>query len=80
MSAHDCFWISQENVFRELVIFHLSKEWSITIFFLRYIKILCIGIDVVKNFNQKEAVLFAFKGAALKDFCGNKMRTQNTQP
>ena len=49
-------------------------------FFLRYIKILCIGIDVVKKINQKEAVLFAFKGAALKDFCGNKMRTQNTQP
>ena len=49
-------------------------------FFLRYIKILCIGIDAVKNFNQKEAVLFAFKGAALKDFCGNKMHTENTQP
>ena len=63
-----------------LLYFTWVKSDLLLFFFLRYIKILCIGIDVVKNFNQKEAVLFAFKGAALKDFCGNKMRTQNTQP
>lgn len=36
----------------------------------RFIKILCIGVDAVENFNQMEAVLCAFKG--LSCFCGEK--------
>lgn len=68
------------KMFSESLLYFTWGKSDLLLFFLRYIKILCIGIDVVKNFNQKEAVLFAFKGAALKDFCGNKMHTQNTQP
>jgi len=68
------------KMFSESLLYFTWVKSDLLLFFLRYIKILCIGIDVVKNFNQKEAVLFAFKEAALKDFCGNKMHTQNTQP
>lgn len=68
------------KMFSESLLCFIWVKSDLFFFFLRYIKILCIGIDAVKNFNQKEAVLFAFKGAALKDFCGNKMHTENTQP